>query len=292
MVYACDMQKIIYDSQEKIRLDSFLASNITKLSRSSIKKLIENDSVSVNSKTVKSKYLLKQNDVIRINFDLTKLDEVPELSLPVIFEDSNVVVINKPSGILTHSKGVFNPEATVSTFISDKTTLENNFRTGIVHRLDRGTSGVIICAKNEKSLIWLQDQFKHRKVQKEYIAVVEGTLKDRSGIIDAPIGRNPKKPQTFRVHASGKSAISYFEVINSNCSFSKILLKPETGRTHQLRVHLSFLGHPIVGDTLYGGKKFSRLMLHAKSLSISISPKTKTKKFIAAEPEIFNNILK
>jgi RluA family pseudouridine synthase len=197
-----------------------------------------------------------------------------------------VLVINKPIGLLSHSKGTFNSEATVATWLEDHFKGEKHNRAGIVHRLDRATSGVMIVAKNEEAYKWLQKQFSSRKVKKAYVAIVSGHLTHSEAIIDLPIERNPKAPQSFRVGPSGKSASTEYSVLSSNDNSSLIELRPTTGRTHQLRVHLAHLGHPIVGDTIYKGKPADRLYLHAKSLEITL-PSKERKVFEVPLPKEF-----
>jgi 23S rRNA pseudouridine1911/1915/1917 synthase len=214
-------------------------------------------------------------------------------TLPVIYDDDNVTVINKPAGVLTHSKGAVNEEFTVAEFIRPNTTdgSEGN-RPGIVHRLDRDTSGIIIVAKNAETKGMLQKQFQDRRAKKTYIAVVDGTPKHWEANIDLPIERNPKKPSTHRVGASGKSAFTAYKVLSSNGKYSVVELKPTSGRTHQLRVHLAHIGNPIVGDPLYGGSKspLGRLCLHAKSLEITI-PKGDRRIFEAELPNDFQDFI-
>jgi 23S rRNA pseudouridine1911/1915/1917 synthase len=160
-------------------------------------------------------------------------------------------------------------------------------RGGIVHRLDRATSGVMICAKNESTLKYLQKQFQDRKVQKSYIAVTSRKPKELEAIIDAPIGRNLSDPKKFHVTAEGKSAQTTYKVLESSSKRSKILLLPHTGRTHQLRIHLAYINCPIIGDELYGGETNKRLLLHAKSLKISL-PGNDEKLFESALPDGFD----
>ena len=214
------------------------------------------------------------NGFEKIDLDVDILDiKAEKLELNVIYEDETVVVVDKPLGILVHSKGAYNPEATVASWLKDRPNFEfpaDNDRAGIVHRLDRATSGVMICAKNKPTLGFLQKQFQNRKTKKTYIALVSGVPKQPHAIIDLPIERNPKKPQTFRVGANGKSAQTEYKVLKSDTSKVMLELKPITGRTHQLRVHLNYIGCPIYGDILYGGKKADRLFLHAESLEITI----------------------
>jgi 23S rRNA pseudouridine1911/1915/1917 synthase len=167
----------------------------------------------------------------------------------------------------------------------DKNSLNN--RAGIVHRLDRATSGVMICAKTPKALSWLQKQFAERKTKKTYAAVVTGHLNPPEAIIDMPIGRNPRAPATFRVDAQGKSAVTHYKTVSQGDKYSLVELKPTTGRTHQLRVHLGHLGHPIVGDQMYGGEPAERLFLHAEELEITIQKDSERKVFTAPMPPEF-----
>lgn len=272
------------------RIDAVI-SKTQDLSRSFVSTLLDQGKVKLNSKTIyKPSTKIAEGDNIILDFEHTQLKDIPEIKLEIIYQDDDCLVVNKPEGILTHSKGAFNPEATVSTFIRKYTVGMEDNRGGIVHRLDRVTSGLLICAKNESSLNWLQKQFSDRKTIKTYIAVVEGLLDPEEAQIEMPIERNPKKPQTFRVGPNGKNAITKYHVIETNGKHSLVELKPVTGRTHQLRVHMAQLGHPIVGDTLYGGQKADRVYLHALSLEIEI-PSHEQKKFISPLPQSFNDIL-
>jgi 23S rRNA pseudouridine1911/1915/1917 synthase len=224
-------------------------------------------------------------------YDEKILDTVPDIDLPILYEDSDCVVINKPAGVLTHVQGEFSPEATVASFLKNRGKDITGERAGIVHRLDRPTSGVIIGAKTLHALQWLQQQFARRDAKKTYIAVVQGHLKEPEAIIDMPIQRNPKAPATHRVGANGKSALTRYKVLQETEKYSLVELKPETGRTHQLRVHLSHIGHPIIGDPLYGkGKYGDRLYLHAASLEITL-PDGETHTFTAPLPPEFKEIM-
>ena len=272
------------------RADVFVAAKHPEFSRSSLEELFNKNMVTIDSKAIKASHKLKADDQIRV--DETLLRQAPEaIDLPIIYEDENVVVMNKPAGVLTHSKGALNTEATVASFLQAKITDKNltGNRAGIVHRLDRPTSGVIIGAKTQEALKYLQKQFANRKTHKTYIAVVEGNPKELEAIIDAPIGRNPKKPQTFRVDKDGKPAQTHYKVVksieNKNHSYTELELKPVTGRTHQLRVHLAYLGYPIVGDHIYGHDDGS-MLLHAKSLEITL-PGGQRKIFEAPLPARF-----
>jgi 23S rRNA pseudouridine1911/1915/1917 synthase len=273
------------------RLDVFVASQIEDASRSFVSTLCDQGKVSINGTVVyKTSSKVHSGDVVRVDYEASTALDVPDIDLEIVYEDDDCLVVIKPAGVLTHSKGAFNPEATVSTFIRPKTEGMNDNRGGIVHRLDRVTSGLLICAKNESALKWLQEQFSERNVEKVYMAVVSGIPERPEAIIDMPIERNPKKPQTFRVGPNGKKAKTQYKTIESNEKYSLIELKPTTGRTHQLRVHMSEIGHPIVGDVLYGGEAASRTFLHALSLELTL-PNKVHKKFTAPLPVEFNTML-
>ena len=273
---------------ETSRVDALIAKNL-EVSRSFVNVLLDQGKVFINDKaTYKSSTKVHGGDVIMIDYQPAQITDIPDINLPILYEDDDCLVIEKPVGVLTHSKGAFNPEATVSTFIRPYTTGMQDNRGGIVHRLDRVTSGLIICAKNQAALDWLQSQFADRKTKKTYVAVVQGIPEQPKAMIDLPIERNPKKPQTFRVGSNGKTAKTLYKVLKSNEHYSLLELQPETGRTHQLRVHLSHIKHPIVGDLLYGGEPSDRVYLHAHKLEVTLPNKT-LKTFISSVPETFDN---
>lgn len=280
------------------RLDQYVVTAKPRLSRAFATKLIEQGQVTVNGKTSKPGFKVREQDVVQIAYDEAELDAIPAIDLPILYEDDDCVVINKPAGVLTHAQGSLSHEASVASFLRDRLAAElqdnpesgtGNPRAGIVHRLDRATSGVIIAAKNQAALSWLQKQFAQRRVKKTYVAIAQGHLDQPEAIIDMPIERNPKAPATFRVGANGKSAITRYKVTQEMAAYSLVELKPETGRTHQLRVHLAYIGHPIVGDALYGTGTFGdRLFLHALSLEITL-PNRERRIFTAPLPSEFNN---
>jgi 23S rRNA pseudouridine1911/1915/1917 synthase len=274
------------------RLDIYVTTELESLSRASAAKLIESGKVFVNSVAItKAGYRLKDDDEVVIDYDPKELIVTETIKLPIIYEDDTAVVINKPVGVLVHSKGVFNPEATVATWLEARVKSMHGDRAGIVHRLDRLTSGVMICAKTDEALRFFQKQFSTRKVKKTYTAVVLGKLKEPEAAIDMPIERNPKKPQTFRAGVNGKSALTAYKVIKESDKYSLLELKPTTGRTHQLRVHLSQIGHPIVGDNLYGGEVADRMYLHAKELEITTMD-SERRTFTAKTPHAFAELVK
>lgn len=270
------------------RLDLVVTSKYPQSSRSALGRLFDMKMISVKNIPAKPSYKVQAGDLIRVDEAYLYATPLP-INLSVIYEDNDIVVIDKPAGILTHSKGAINSEPTVASFVSLKINdyKLNGNRAGIVHRLDRHTSGVIVAAKNHKALIFLQKQFSNRKIYKTYIAVTEGKIEPKEAVIDIPIARNPKKPQTFAVSPAGKPALTTYKLIKSfeksGNSYSLIELKPETGRTHQLRVHLAYIGHPIVGDRIYGQQKKS-LLLHALSLELTL-PGGQRKIFKSPIPE-------
>jgi 23S rRNA pseudouridine1911/1915/1917 synthase len=290
------------------RLDMRLIAMYPDLTRSVSSRLIEQGKVSVNGKVIeKAGYKLKPGDEIVAEYNYELMTAIPSIELPILYEDDDCVVIEKPAGILSHSKGEFNPEATVASWLAEHLVKKgktpnwileqdvekgspNNPRAGIVHRLDRATSGVMICAKTPAALAWLQRQFSQRKTKKTYIAIVSGHLKPQHAIIDMPIGRNPRKPKTFTVMVSGKPAITEYEVKSSSDEYDLVELRPITGRTHQLRVHLHQQGHPIVGDTFYDGKPAERMYLHSLSLEVTL-PNKERKVFTTELPQAFNDLI-
>lgn len=289
------------------RADVYVAKQLPEFTRSSLKGLFEKGFVTQNSKVIRASQKLNTGGTLEVDLSLLSAEPGP-IDIPIIYEDDDAIVLNKPAGILTHSKGALNTEATVASFIkpmlNDKKLTGN--RAGIVHRLDRATSGVIIIAKNEPALKYLQTQFSTRKVNKTYAAIVEGELKLKEAIINAPIERNPKKPQTFRV-GGGKQAVTYYKVqkiLNPETkilntlsipnragkTYSLLELRPKTGRTHQLRVHLKYIGHPILGDRVYG-RDGEHMYLLAKSLELKL-PSGRQMKFIAPEPKDFKLLIR
>lgn len=254
---------------ERKRLDSELAERYPENSRSTWAKHIKAGHVSVNGEVVTStKYDVADIDVISIN--KPDMPNFTNEELPIIYIDDNVIVINKPMGILSHAKGALNDEFTVGEFFRRYSTYNaDSNRPGIIHRLDRDTSGVMIGARNEETATMLQKQFADRRTKKTYFAVLDGIPKIDKANIDLPIERNPSAPSTFRVGSNGKMALTKYEVLASDEKYSLVKLQPKTGRTHQLRVHMKYINTPILGDKVYG-KAADRLYLHAASLEITI----------------------
>ena len=273
-------------SPTKVRLDIYLSTKFdTTISRSLWQKYIKAGYVSVNNKVATTpKFEVDETDEIALNLPEK---EQADVDLPILYEDDDVIVVNKPSGLLTHAKGGLSDEPTVAEIIRPKTSFATDTdRPGIVHRLDRDTSGLLIIAKNSESAAHLQRQFAERTAKKTYVAITDGKPKLNAAKIDLPIGRNPSAPSTFRIDPNGKSAQTTYHVLVENDAQSLVELKPTTGRTHQLRVHLAHLNAPILGDRVYGKSSDCRMMLHAQKLEITL-PSGERKVFEAAVPDEF-----
>ena len=270
------------EKPEKFRLDLLLVEKYPEYNRSTLQTFIEQGFVKVDGKIVK-----KSNSKFEKSAEL--LLEIPDefkkktvSRPPVIFEDENVLVLDKPAGLLSMAKGEFCPEPTLEDFGL------------LVHRLDRDTSGVVILAKNPETQKYLRKQFQDRKTHKTYYAIVEGAPKLDEALVDLPIARNLNRPTTFKVDPNGKEAKTFYKVLKQNEKYSLLELKPVTGRTHQLRVHLKHLGVPILGDRVYGTAKPDskiRLFLHAHSLEITI-PTSERRVFVSKPPKEFEDVLR
>lgn len=275
----------------KTRLDQELVLRHPELSRSTIQKYIKSGHVTVNGEVVtRSKQDVTETDDIAMT--PPQKTDISEKELPIIYIDDAVIVVNKPSGVLTHSKGAMNDEFTVADFFRRYTTHAlDTSRPGIVHRLDRDTSGIIIGARTDEAAALLKKQFADRTTKKQYTAVVDGVPKLEKAMIDLPIGRNPSTPSMFRVDAKGKEALTAYEVVATNGTQSLVELKPRTGRTHQLRVHMQYIKTPVAGDRVYGkATSAPRLCLHARSLEITI-PGSIRKVFEAPVPTLFKELI-
>ncbi len=286
-----------------LRLDRYIAEYLALLNRSQIKS--RNLKAEINGKSVKISKTVNPGDTVKLDWDdVIETDLVPEdLPLNIIFENENVVVIDKAQGMVVHP-GAGNYRGTLANALYFRRlqkgetgdSPEKSRRPGIVHRLDKDTSGIIIAAYNDDALAYLARQFKQRKTRKTYAALIKGTLPDEKGKIETFISRDPKDRKKFSVHESkGKHAVTFYKVIKTWKGYSLVLLRPKTGRTHQLRVHLKHLGHPILGDPLYGRNDPSfhdlTLMLHAKRLSITIPPDGLWATFTSPLPKRFRKLI-
>ncbi len=272
----------------KKRLDAYLSETYPDISRSTWQKYIKEGYISVEG-TIETSPKSDVSSAASVVVAIPEATDHESDTLPIIYLDESVIVINKPIGTLSHSKGALNDEFTVADFFRRYTTynIDTN-RPGIVHRLDRDTSGVMIGARTPEVASLLQKQFADRKTKKTYTAILSGILKEKEALIDLPIGRNPSMPSTFRVDAKGKSAVTKYAVIAEDAGKSLVELSPLTGRTHQLRVHMAYLHAPIYGDRVYG-KAADRLYLHAHKLEITI-PEGQRKVFSAPVPVEFTRI--
>ena len=263
---------------EKIRLDVLMSEIYKSYNRSTLQKFIKNGFVTVDGELIVKPNAKFERDV-KIGLKVPDVMKNADVSLDKIYEDDDVIVVNKPAGLLSEGRGEYCPEKTLADF---------GF---VAHRLDRGTSGVMILAKNEQVQQFLKKQFQRRTVHKTYYAVVHGRPKFDQAKIELPLIRDLKRPTTFRVDANGKESITFYRLLKSNGDYSLVELRPITGRTHQLRVQMKYLGHPIVGDDVYGEKDGAdRLYLHAGELEITL-PSKERMTFRARRPSSFDKLV-
>lgn len=253
------------ENDENTRLDNYLSDLYENFSRSHFQKLIKSGKVLVNDAIAKSSYKIKLKDKIEIENEKEKEIIIYPQNIPVdvIWEDDNMVVVKKPSGMLTHPTELEKENTLVNALMNkygeNLSDINGYFRRGIVHRLDRNTSGLLMIAKNNKTHEFLADQIRERLIEKKYLAIVKGIIKEDSGILNFPIGRNPNQPQKMAViqeENGGKPSLTEYKVIKRFKEATYLELNLKTGRTHQIRVHLSHIGHPILNDTLYGAGQF------------------------------------
>ena len=292
---------IVKDDEVGKRIDSYLSNKDNEISRVAVQRLIKNDKILVNGKSTKASYKVQENDNIKVEEEKPKEISLKPQDIPVeiIYEDKDIIVVNKPKGMVVHPANG-NPDGTLvnSLMLICKDSLSGiggEIRPGIVHRLDKDTSGVIVVAKNDKAHINLSEQIKNHKVEKTYIALVKGVVKANEATIDMPIGRSTKDRKKMAVTKTGKNAITHFKVIKRFHNYTLLEVKIETGRTHQIRVHLSQIGYPIVGDTTYSNGKnewgIKGQCLHAKSLKFK-HPITGKEMFLEAKmPEYFEEVI-
>ena len=294
---------IVKQGEENKRIDSYLSQKSNNYSRVAIQRLIEEEKILVNGKKIKSSYKVQIGEKITIEKEEPKETKLKAQNIPIeiVYEDKDIIAVNKPKGMVVHPANG-NPDGTLvnSLIAICKNSLSGiggEIRPGIVHRLDKDTSGIIIVAKNDKSHINLSEQIKNHEAKKTYIALVRGIVKENEATINMPIGRSQKDRKKMAVNKNGKEAITHFKVIkrypNDNCTLLEINI--ETGRTHQIRVHLSQIGYPIIGDEIYSNGKnkwnIKGQCLHAKSLKIKHPTTGKEMTLEADLPEYFKNII-
>lgn len=280
------------------RLDKALA-DLTELSRSQANEEIKKGTVLVNGKPAKAKYAVKEGDVITYEVpEEIVLDYIAEdIPLDIVYEDSDVAVINKPQGMVVHPSAGHASGTLVNALMyhmSDLSSINGVVRPGIVHRIDKDTSGLLMIAKNDEAHQALAQELKDKKSLRQYIAIVHGNLPNDRGVIEAPIGRSEKDRKKQAVTAKGKPALTRFQVLERFGDFTLVELTLETGRTHQIRVHMAYIGHPLAGDPAYGPRKTlagQGQFLHAKTLGFTHPRTGETLQFSVEAPEIFQKTL-
>ncbi len=257
---------------EGLRLDKYLVSLLADFSRSSIQKIIKEGRIKVNNQKVESvSYKLKPDDDIEVNIESLDTDKVPlsSVNVPIIYQDKDIIVINKPIGLIVHPAGP-NKDSVIGSLLNKGIELSQHsqYRPGVVHRLDKETSGLMVLTKTETAHLNLYNQFKERRVVKEYIALVKGILTAKESKIEVPLKREKYKPKMKVSFLDAKKALTYYKVLEERKGYSLVRVYLKTGRMHQIRVHFSYLGHPLVGDKKYNKEpeKRNRLYLHSAKL--------------------------
>ncbi len=294
------MEKLVVDVGD-VRLDAYIAKMKSDISRTMIQKLIEEGNILVNGKSKKISYKVQIGDEIELNIPEAKEIELKAENIPVevVYEDNDIIVVNKPKGMVVHPANG-NPDGTLVNAImamckDSLSGIGGEIRPGIVHRLDKDTSGLLIVAKNDKAHINMSEQIKNREVKKIYIALVRGVVSENEATINMPIGRSTKDRKKMAVRKDGKEAVTHFKVLKRYNKYTLLEVKIDTGRTHQIRVHMAEIGHPVVGDMVYSNGKnefgVEGQMLHAKSLDFK-HPITGKQMHLEAElPEYFEKVL-
>ena len=297
------IKKFIVKKILNTRIDSYLSSVESTLSRSAIQRLIEEEKILVNDKKTKPSYKVQSGDVITLKEEQPKEISLKAQNIPIeiIYEDDDIIVVNKPKGLVVHPANG-NPDGTLVNALmyickDSLSGIGGEIRPGIVHRLDKYTSGILVVAKNDKAHINLSEQIKNHEVEKTYIALVRGIVKENEATINMPISRSDKDRKKMAVSRNGKEAITHFKVLkryfDSNCTLLEV--KIETGRTHQIRVHLSYIKYPVIGDEVYSNGKnewnIKGQCLHAKSLKFKHPITNKDMYLEAPLPTYFRNLI-
>lgn len=280
------------------RLDKALA-DLTELSRSQANEAIKAGTVLVNGKSAKANYAVKEGDVITYELPEEEVLEykAEDIPLDIIYEDADVAVVNKPQGMVVHPSAGHTSGTLVNALmyhVKDLSSINGVVRPGIVHRIDKDTSGLLMIAKNDKAHNALAAELKDKKSLRKYVAIVHGNLPNDRGVIEAPIGRSDKDRKKQAVTAKGKPAVTRFTVLERFGNYTLVELQLETGRTHQIRVHMAYIGHPVAGDPLYGPRKTLKghgQFLHAKTLGFTHPTTGELVEFTAEEPAIFKETL-
>lgn len=281
------------------RLDKFLADQISELSRTRVKELVKDKHILVNNKAEKVSYKVQKGDQISVDIPAVKpLDVVPEnIPLDIVYEDEDVIVVNKPQGMVVHPAAGHPDHTLVNALLyhtKDLADSPEGFRPGIVHRIDKDTSGLLMIAKNSAARESLENQLAHKTNKRLYLAIVHGNFAEKAGTIDAPIGRNHFDRKKMAVVENGKNAITHFKVLEQFKGYSLVQCQLETGRTHQIRVHMAYIGHPVAGDPLYGPRKTLKghgQFLHAMVLGFKHPRTDEWLEFKVEPPQIFEERL-
>ncbi|EXJ22487.1 Ribosomal large subunit pseudouridine synthase D [Alkalibacterium sp. AK22] len=276
-------------TNEKGRIDKFLSEQLPDNSRSQIQQWIKEEDVRVNELPAKANYKVQTGDRIEVTVpDPVEIDAQPEdIAIDIVYQDEDVVVVNKPQGMVVHPSIGHDSDTLVNALlfhIKDLSGINGKIRPGIVHRIDKDTSGLLMIAKNDNAHEKLAAQLQDKTARREYIGLVHGVISNDRGTIDAPIGRDPKNRKKFAVVEKGKSSVTHFEVMERFSEFTLLKLQLETGRTHQIRVHLDYIGFRMAGDPLYGPRKTLEgkgQFLHAASLSF-VHPRTDERMYFTA----------
>ena len=291
----------IVNNDNNERIDQYLSKiEDLKLSRSKIQKLIETNNILVNGNIIKNNYRLSLNDRISINIVEEETDIKPQdIPLDIIYEDDDVMVINKPSGLVVHPGNGNKENTLVNALVNHSNKLSKingEFRPGIVHRIDKDTSGLLLVAKTDEAHISLSNQLKEKNINRVYIALVKGVINHDTGEIDAPIGRDEKDRKKMTVTSkNSKNAVTHFRVLKRFKNATLIECKLDTGRTHQIRVHMKYINHPVINDPVYYNNKNNKSfgqMLHAKTIGFIHPITNKYMEFSVEPPKEFNDILK
>ena len=283
-------------NQNDIRLDNFLT-EVMEVSRSQVTKMIKAKEVLVNGKNVKPGFMLKENDTVIVNHVDEDGVKPEKMDLDIVYEDDDVIVVNKANGVVVHP-GAGNHSGTLVNGLLYHTKLSDingEVRPGIVHRIDAYTTGLLMIAKNNRAHEILAEELAEKKTYRKYVALVWGVIESDSGEIDAPIGRSKNDRKKMAIRADGKEAITHFKVLKRYEKATLIELRLETGRTHQIRVHMNYIGHPVVNDPVYGNRKLfdeTGQCLHAKELGFVHPTTGEYMQFDSELPECFINILK
>ena len=290
--------RLVIDNELAGRIDKQLGHHFAQYSRSQLQRWIEDGNVQVNGQAVKPKYKLATGDVVTIEPEKPKkIDLVPEnIPLDIIYEDDDVIVVNKPQGMVVHPAPGHPDHTLVNALLyhSPLSTINGEFRPGIVHRIDKDTSGLLMVAKNDMAHRSLAAQLKAKTNEREYVALVHGVIKEDRGTIDAPLGRSLKDRKKQAVVADGRHAVTHFKVLKRYHHYTLVACRLETGRTHQIRVHMKYIGHPLAGDPLYGPRKTlpgNGQYLHARLLGFKHPRTGKQLTFTAPLPPYFRQML-